>query len=100
MNDDMNVERPPFVRLLISVFGGFVLVNLGYFLVPYTAGDFAIRAPNWLVAIGRGLIFPLLLSDSGMGFFVSVAIDAFLVFLFLSAIHWVRLHKLYRGHRS
>jgi hypothetical protein len=76
------------VYALFAVFAGFVLTTLGYLLVPYTAGDFVIHAPEWLLLIGKGLIFPLLLSDTSFGFAGSIALDAGLVFLFFSAIRW------------
>jgi hypothetical protein len=75
---------------LFAVLAGFVLTNLGYFLVPDTAGDFVIHGPEWLVIVGKGLIFPLLLSDTSFGFAGSIALNAGLVFLCLSAIRWAR----------
>lgn len=64
----------------------FPLAVLGYFLVPYTAGDFALRGPSFLELFGRLLIFPLLLGDSRWGMLGSVLFDAILVFATAEAI--------------
>jgi hypothetical protein len=83
--------KPPLKTLqfaLFAVFAGFVLTTLGYFLVPDTAGDFVIHGPEWLVLVGKGLIIPLLLSDTSFGLAGSIALDAGFVFLSLSVIRW------------
>jgi hypothetical protein len=71
---------------LLAVVLSFPLVVLGYFLVPYAAGDFALRSLRFLEPLGRLLIFPLLLWDSKWGMLGSVLFDAILVFAIAEAI--------------
>jgi hypothetical protein len=87
----MNASLRALKYVLLSIFAGFILANIGYFTVPYTAGDFRIPTPIWLIPVGELLIFPLLLSDSKTGALATLAFDSAIA----CAILWAIRHYLH-----